>query len=174
MARAAGVGVAAIQLARAAKLRVFGTAGSEAGMRLLGEQGVDAAFNHHEAGYQDAILEATGGKGADIIIEMLANVNLGADCKLLAVRGRVVVVGSRGPVEINARDLMMRNADIRGLGPRGVPEHEIAEAFNAIDRLLAQGALIPVIGKEFPLAEAPAAHDAVIQQKAFGKIVLAC
>src|SRR5690606_38876048 len=97
------VGVAAAQLARGFGLRVFGTAGSEAGERVAREAGAVEVFNHREDGYTAKILEATGGRGVDVILEMLANVNLDRDLTLLAPKGRVVVIGNRGRIEIDPR-----------------------------------------------------------------------
>jgi NADPH2:quinone reductase len=107
-----GVGIAAVQIARAMGLTVMGTAGSDKGIELIKSEGAHYAFNHRTAGYQDAIREATGGSGVDVILEMLANVNLGADLKLLAKGGRVIVIGSRGDVTITPRDLMARAASV--------------------------------------------------------------
>jgi NADPH2:quinone reductase len=167
-----GVGQAAVQLARAAGLRVIGTAGTEAGMKFVREQGAHEAVNHRGENYLKQILDLTGGRGVDLIIEMLANVNLGKDLGLLAKLGRVVVVGSRGPVELNPRDTMMRDADIRGMTLFNTPPAELAGIHLALQAGLACGALRPVIGQEIPLAEAPRAHEAVMQDGKFGKILL--
>jgi NADPH:quinone reductase len=103
-----GVGTAAVQLARAAGLVVVGTAGSDPGMKLVEEQGAHHAVNHSAPGYLDDLLKLTAGRGFDLILEMLANKNLAADLGLLAKKGRVVVIGNRGTVEINPRDTMAR------------------------------------------------------------------
>lgn len=167
-----GVGLAALQLARAAGLTVLATGGSDAGRTILLEQGAHAVFDHHQLGYLEEILAATGGHGVDLILEMLANVNLGHNLPLLAPRGRVVVIGSRGPVEINPRDLMARNADIRGVMLFGAPPDEIARIHHALFPGLKGGALRPIVAREFPLAETAAAHEAVLAPGAAGKIVL--
>lgn len=167
-----GVGSAAVQLARAAGLRVFGTAGSEEGLAMVREAGAELAFNHADPVYRQAILDATAERGVDCILEMLANVNLGEDLKLLSPHGRVVVIGSRGPVEINPRDLMMREADIRGLiGGLATPE-ERGATYQALGDELAAGRISPVIAREFPLSEAAEAHRAVMEGNSQGKIVL--
>jgi NADPH2:quinone reductase len=118
------------------------------------------------------VAEITGGHGADIIVEMLANVNLGADLKMLALRGRVVVVGSRGDVQITPRDLMSREAAILAVLLWNVSPDEMASIHAAIAAGLENGTLRPVVGKELPLAEAPRAHKEVLEPGAFGKIVL--
>jgi len=167
-----GVGSAAVQLARAAGVHVFGTAGSGAGLELVRELGADQVFNHKDPVYRQAILDATDGRGVDCILEMLANVNLGEDLRLLALRGRVVVIGSRGPVEINPRDAMMRDADIRGMILGNASESERAEIYRKLVEELAAARICPVIGREFPLVAAPEAHRAVMASDVRGKIVL--
>jgi len=167
-----GVGIAAVQLARAHGLRVFGTAGSEEGLRLVREQGAHEVFDHRTRDHFDQIMKAIGGHGIDVIVEMLANVNLGKDLTILAKGGRVVIIGSRGPAEINPRDTMQRDADIRGMILPNTPPAEMASIHAALVAGLEEGALRPVIGKEFPLADAAEAHRAVMEPGALGKIVL--
>lgn len=167
-----GVGVAALQFARSLGLKVFATGGSEAGRVFLRAQGADEVFDHSDPAYRQALLDHTGGKGVDLILEMLANVNLAHDLKLLAVHGRVVVIGNRGTVEIDPRDTMAREADIRGVMLGHATPDDLAEAHRAIQRGLESGTLAPVIAREFPLAEAPAAHEAVMNSGPPGKIIL--
>ena len=167
-----GVGTAAVQLARAYGMRVLGTAGTERGCALVREQGADAVFDHGAPDYLAAIMEATSGRGVDVILEMLANVNLARDLTLLAPRGRVVVIGNRGRVEIDARETMSRDADIRGMVLPNTPAAELASIHAALVAGLADGSLRPVIGKELPLGQAAQAHRAVLEPGAFGKIVL--
>ena len=167
-----GVGTAAVQLARAHGLRVFGTAGSAEGLKLVREQGAHEVFDHRTPDHFDQIMKATGGHGIDVIVEMLANVNLGKDLTILAKGGRVVIIGSRGPVEINPRDTMQRDADVRGMILPNTAPADMASIHAALVAGLEEGALRPVVGKEFPLAEAVRAHQAVIESGALGKIVL--
>jgi NADPH2:quinone reductase len=101
-----GVGIAALQIARAVGLKVLGTAGTPRGLELARREGAHEVFDHRKPGYQEAILQATGDRGVDIVLEMLANVNLSYDTKLLANNGLVIVIGSRGEVTINPRELM--------------------------------------------------------------------
>lgn len=166
------VGVAAVQLARAHGLRVIGTAGSERGRQLVQEQGAHAVLDHRATTYLEEVRRLTDGRGVDVILELLANVNLGKDLTVLAPRGRVVVIGSRGPVEINPRDAMMRDAAILGMSLWNVSDGELASIHAALVAGLANGTLRPVIGQELPLREAPRAHTAVLEAGAYGKIVL--
>lgn len=167
-----GVGTAAVQLARAGGLRVLGTAGTERGRALVREQGAHAVFDHGAAGYLAEIMNVTSGRGVDVILEMAAHVNLGKDLTILAPRGRVIVIGNRGRVEIDARETMSRDADIRGMVLPNTPASEMASIHAALVAGLENGTLRPVIGKELPPAEAPQAHRAVLEPGAFGKIVI--
>ena len=167
------VGLAAIQFALGAGLRVIATAGSDAGRRLVAAQGVEQVFDHHDAGHRDAVLDVTDGRGVDLIVELLANVNLGRDLPLLARHGRVVVVGSRGTVEVNPRDLMSRDASIVGMLVGNARPDELVRAHDAVHAGVLDGTLRPAVARELPLAEAPRAHREVIAGPAAGRIVLA-
>jgi NADPH:quinone reductase len=168
-----GVGIASLQFARALGLTVLGTAGSAKGLELAQREGAHQVFDHSKSGYQEEITKATGGRGVNIILEMLANVNLGADLKLLAQMGRVVVIGSRGDVTITPRDLMGRRASIRAFTLWALTEAESMEVHAGIRVGLENGTLRPVVGSEIPLKDAAQAHINVIKPSgAFGKIVL--
>ncbi|MEE4276141.1 MAG: NADPH:quinone reductase [Thermoleophilia bacterium] len=166
------VGLAAVQLGVAGDLTVLATAGSAEGRALVLEHGAAGAFDHHDPGHLDAVRELTGGHGVDLVVELLANANLGRDLPALAPRGRVVVVGSRGRVEIDPRDLMDREATIVAMRlPNARPE-ELAAAWAGVQAALESGRLRPVVGRELPLAAATEAHRQVIEGPALGKLVL--
>lgn len=167
-----GVGIAATQFAVAAGLTVLGTAGTDEGLAVVTQQGARHAFNHLSPGYLDHITSATGGRGPDVILEMLANVNLDHDLTVVAPGGRIVVIGNRGRVEIDARKIMGKDCAVFGLALWGIPPDEIRRAHEAIIAGLDSGALNPVVGKEMPLADAAKAHVAVMAPGAHGKIVL--
>ena len=167
-----GVGVAAVQLARAHGLRVIGTGGTDRGLALVRQQGADVVVNHTALNHVDDILRATGGRGVDVVVEMAAHINLDKDLSLLARHGRVVVVGNRGRVEIDARQAMGRDAAILGMTFFNATDADVASIHAALGAGLANGTLAPVIGREFPLAEAARAHAAVMESGALGKIVL--
>jgi NADPH2:quinone reductase len=168
-----GVGTAAVQLARAAGMTVIGTAGSETGLKLVKEQGAHHVLNHSTDGYFDEIIKLTDGRGVDVILEMLANKNLAQDLSVLAKKGRVAVIGNRGTVEINPRDTMSREADIRGVTLASASDSEYREMHAALGAGLESGTLHPVIGQKIPLADAKRAHDEVMKPSgAHGKIVL--
>lgn len=167
-----GVGIAAVQFARGLGMTVLGTAGSAKGLELVKREGAKHVLDHSKQGYQEEILKLTGGRGVDVVLEMLANQNLGQDLKLLATGGRVVVIGSRGDVTLTPRDLMARRASLHGIMLWIVTETEAKEIHSAIRAGLENGTLRPVVGREFPLAEAARAHKEVMEPGAFGKIVV--
>jgi NADPH2:quinone reductase len=167
-----GVGCAAAQMAHAMGLTVFGTAGTQKGLDLARREGAHQVFDHSKSGYQEEILQATGGRGVDLILEMLANVNLAHDLKLLAPRGRVIVIGNRGEITINPRDLMGRRGSIRGFTLWAITPAEEADIHAGLMAGLENGTLRPVVGKELPLAEAARAHKEVLEPGAHGKIAL--
>jgi len=167
-----GVGIAAVQLARAQGLTIFGTAGTQRGLELIKKEGAHYAFDHTKAGYSEELLKATDGRGFDVILEMVANVNLAMDMKLLAVRGRIIVIGNRGEITINPRDLMSRRGSIRGFTLWAATEAEVDEIHAAVAAGLENGTLRPIVGKEIPMKDAAVAHQEVLAPGSFGKIVL--
>lgn len=167
-----GVGTAAIQLARNAGLKIISTAGTPKGEELLRQLGAHHVLNHRKADYLSEIMTLTQGRGVNAILEMLANANLGKDLGVLAMKGRVVVIGSRGKVEIDARDTMMRDADIRGMMLFNISATEKASVHAALGAGLENGTLAPVIGRELSLADAARAHELVMEPGAHGKIIL--
>ena len=167
-----GVGIAAVQIARAAGLLVIGTAGSEEGLNLVLAQGAHHALNHHTPGYLERLSELTCGKGIDVVLEMLANVNLDSDLGIVATGGRIVVIGCRGRVEIDPRRAMGKEAAILGVTLFNTDEKEMHSMHAAFGAGLSNGTLRPIVSREIPLAEAAAAHHAVMEASTFGKIVL--
>ena len=167
-----GVGIAAIQWAKNAGLTVIGTASSDDGKRLIKEQGADFVFDHSEENYLTKIHEITENKGVDIILEMLANVNLVKDFDILKMFGRIVIIGNRGSLDFNPRLAMGKDASLFGMSLFNAPDEQMQEINAAIFAGLGKGFLNPIVGKKFALSEAAQAHHEVIENKAFGKIVL--
>ena len=166
------VGSAVVQLAAANGMRVVGTAGTDDGRRLIEEMGAERAFDHRDEAHVEAARELTGGHGFDVIVEMLANANLGRDLPALATGGRVIVVGSRGPVEINPRDLMTRQARIEGFTLFGATAEDMTRIHAGLREHFERGKAAPSVGRRFPLAEAAEAHRAMMESSALGKTVL--
>jgi NADPH:quinone reductase len=166
------VGTAAVQIGKAIGAHVIGTASSAEGRRLVEQLGAEAVVNHRDEDHLQRIAELTGGRGVDVIVELLANANLGKDLPALAPGGRVVVVGSRGTVEINPRDLMAKEGRIEAVMLFNATPEENARCHAGLAAGFANGTLEPVVGRRFELAEAPAAHRAVIDATHHGKMVL--
>lgn len=166
------VGIAAVQWAKNAGLKIIGTASSEKGKELVKEQGADYVFDHSSENYLDEINKATENKGVDIILEMLANKNLEKDFDVLAKFGRIVIIGNRGSLEFNPRLTMGKDATIYGMAVFNASEKEFENIHREIYKGLEEGFLSPVIGKTFLLEDAPQAHIEVIEKKAYGKIIL--
>jgi len=166
-----GVGVAAVQLARAFGMTVIGTGGTERGRRLVMDEGAHHCLDHKDPGHLVEAARLAGG-GVDVIIEFLANVNLAGDLLALSPLGRTVVVGNRGTVEIDPRDLMARDASITGMSLFNANEKELASIHSALAAGFEAGFLRPVVGREMRLGEAKEAHAAIMGESAYGKIIL--
>lgn len=167
-----GVGIAAIQWAKNAGLTVIGTASSDEGKKLAAEQGADHVLDHTDDAHLATIKDITGGKGIDVIIEMLANVNLQKDFEALAMFGRIVVVGNRGSLDFNPRVIMGKDATVYGMSLFNSLQPDRDHIHTAIFEGLSKGYLKPIVRKSLPLADAPLAHHEVIESKALGKIIL--
>ena len=167
-----GVGIAGVQLARAGGMTVIGTAGTDRGRRLVAEQGAHHALDHTAPGYLDELMTLTHGRGVDVVLEMLANVNLQKDLGAIAMGGRIVVIGNRGTIEINPRAVMNNDAAILGMALFHASPAQVAGIHTALVEGLRNGTLRPVIAQEFPLAQGARALEAVMETGHHGKIVL--
>ncbi len=167
-----GVGTAAVQLARAAGMQVIGTAGTDEGRALARDNGAHHVLDHRKPSYLEEIPRLTCNHGIDVVLEMLADKNLGKDLEVLALRGRVVVIGSRGTLEFDPRATMGKNASVLGMVLFNASKEEKRIMHAALVAGLENGTLKPVVGRELPLAEAAEAHRAVMAPGAYGKIVL--
>jgi len=167
-----GVGTAAVQFARALGMTVIATGGTEQGRALVKSLGAHHVLDHHDPARVDRIMDLTNRKGVDVVLEMLANVNLATDLTLLAKFGRVVVIGSRGPAEILPRDTMSRDADIRGMTLFNVTDTEMTSIHAAIAAAMECGTLKLIVDEEIPLAQAARAHEEVMKNGSSGKIVM--
>lgn len=167
-----GVGTACVQIARERGLTVIGTAGTERGRQLVKEQGADHVLDHHDPAHYEEILKLTKGQGVSVILEMLANENLGKDLKVIAPFGRIVIIGSRGTVQMDPRDAMFREATLLGTRMRNITQEQFRQIHNHLMAGLKKGTLNPVVGRELSLAQAPQAHHDIMEKPAFGHIVL--
>ena len=166
-----GVGVAAVQLAARHGCVVIGSSSTARGRAAVLANGAAHAIAHGDVA---ALLEITGGQGAALIVEMLGDANLGADCAMVAHSGTIAVVGNRGTATINARELMTREASIIGVMLARSSAEEAKATLAALGAGLADGTLRPVVGPVFPLARAAEAHTDVLEHRggASGKVVI--
>jgi len=167
-----GVGIAAVQMARSRGMRVIGTASTAKGRELVVNEGAHEVLDHSNSNYLDQLLALTKGQGVNVILEMLANVNLAKDLKVLVMGGRVVVIGSRGKIEIDPREAMIRDATIVGMLLFNISETQATETYAALFAGLEDGSLRPIVGKTMPLTEASRAHREIMESGAYGKIIL--
>jgi NADPH2:quinone reductase len=167
-----GVGIAAVQIARAHGFTVIGTGGSVKGRELVRRQGAHHVLDHQSSDHLSTLLALTEGRGVEIILEMAAHINLAKDLSVLAKHGRVVVIGCRGPIEIHPREAMSRDASILGMHLANADEAEAASIWAALGAGFENGTLQPVVGREMALQDAARAHEAILEPGACGKIVL--
>ena len=167
-----GVGIAALQMAASHGAIVIGTAGTERGRELVLSEGAHKVLDHAAPGHVEEIMAFTGGRGVDVVVEMLANVNLERSLGVLAPYGRVVVVGSRGALEFNPRAIMAKDATVLGMTLFNMSAADYAAVHAGVAAGLDARTLRPVVGREFALEHAARAHEAVLAPGAHGKIVL--
>ncbi|HWC20645.1 MAG TPA: NADPH:quinone reductase [Terriglobales bacterium] len=167
-----GVGIAAVQLARAHGMTVIGTAGSAEGKNVVKENGAHHILDHTQGNVAEQVKSLTGGRGANVILEMLANKNLVQDLAMVALHGRIVIIGNRGNIEINPRDAMWKEAVMVGMALWNATESDLAKVHAGLVAALESSVARPVIGKQYPVAEAARAHEEILQPGSYGKIVL--
>jgi len=169
-----GVGQACIEMACLHGAKVIGTSSTEKGREVILKKGAKHALNHSGDNFNQEIMKLTEGNGVDVVVEMLANKNLDADLQILAQGGCVVIVGNRGRIEINPRDLMMKETRILGMlgGPRN--DSEKRRYRNYLIAQIHSGRFQPTVGYQFDFEDAPKAHEEVISHSkgTLGKIIL--
>jgi NADPH:quinone reductase len=167
-----GVGLAAIQLAQAAGLKVIGTASSAEGLETLIRMRVEA-FNHKDPNYIQQIKSAYP-EGFDICLEMLASTNLNTDFSLMSTRGRIAIIGNRGELTINPRDIMSKELSIYGVALLQSTPEDMKSASEFINKCLEEAVFDPLVSMVLPLEEAPRAHQEIIERKklTIGNLVL--
>ncbi|RJU01961.1 NAD(P)H-quinone oxidoreductase [Arthrobacter frigidicola] len=175
---AGGIGTMAIQLARAFGAVPLVTAGSPDKLRLVASLGAAATINYREQDFVEEVRAATGGAGADVILDVVGAKYLERNIQALAVGGRLVVIGLQGgaTAEVNLGALMTKRASIAGSTLRARPPKQKAEIMAAVERevwpLVAAGRVRPLVGRTFPLAEAAGAHEYFDSGEHTGKILL--
>jgi putative PIG3 family NAD(P)H quinone oxidoreductase len=173
-----GIGTACTQLAKRAGALVVATAGSDEKCKRCLELGADAAVNYRTGDFVAAAQDATGGRGVDVVLDSIGAPYLERNLAALAIGGRLVLIGLMGgaKAEINLAALLARRLSVIGSTLRARPVEEkaaIVAAFRAqFGAALEAGALVPVVDRVLPLAQAGEAHRAMKASEHFGKIAL--
>ncbi len=173
-----GIGTTAIQLARAFGARAFATAGSADKCRACERLGAELAVNYREADFVAALKAATGGRGVDVVLDIVGGTYVARNLDVLAMDGRLVQIGMQGGsrAEISLAPILQRRLTITGsaLRPRSVAEKgAIARALEQhVWPLLASRTVVPVVSATFSLDDAASAHRLMESSEHIGKIVL--
>jgi len=178
-AAGSGVGTAAVQIARAIGARSIGTARTSAKLDRARELGLDEGIVvAGDASFADEVRARTGGRGVDVVVELVGGAYVGQDLACVAHKGRIVVIGMMAGtrVDFDLSTLMRKRAVVRGTMLRSRPLEEKILTALALDKhlvpLFARGALKPIVDRVFPLRDAAEAHRAMQSNETFGKVVL--
>ncbi|MBT3351035.1 MAG: NADPH:quinone reductase [Nitrospinaceae bacterium] len=172
---AGGVGMASIQLARAVGCRVIATASSPEKLKIAKEMGADEVINYREENFAERCLELTGGRGVDVIIEMIAEENLDKDVDAICPLGRIVVVGTSKGLDPDAafgvQRALMKDAQILCVSMVNLPPR-LPKLMRHLTPMVEAGNFDVRIFREMPLIEANAAHALLWGGEVTGKLVL--
>ncbi|WP_019547700.1 NAD(P)H-quinone oxidoreductase [Streptomyces sulphureus] len=175
---ASGIGTMAVQLATAFGARVAVTAGTPEGLERCRELGAEVLVNYREQDFVEEVREATSGRGADVVLDIMGAKYLGPNVRVLATGGRLVVIGMQGgrKAELDLGALLTKRASVAATSLRGRPPEEKAAIVAAVREhvwpLLAAGEVSPIIDRTFPMSEAADAHLALERGGHFGKLLL--
>ena len=176
-AAAGGVGLAAVQIGKAMGARVIGTAGSGAKLQLARDHGADYAISYRGSSWREQVLEITEGRGADVIYDPVGGDTFDASTRCIAFSGRILIIGfASGRIpEMAMNRVMLKNISLVGLHWGAYWKNDpvtIDRAQRDLFALLAEKRIAPLVSKELPLTEAPAALAELAARKTVGKVVL--
>jgi putative PIG3 family NAD(P)H quinone oxidoreductase len=178
---ASGIGTHAIQVARALDCRVAVTAGSSSKLDLCAELGADILINYRDEDFVEKLREATDGAGANVVLDIMGAAYLDRNVDALANDGRVVIIGMQGGVkgELNVAKLLGKRAGVIATALRGRPvqgpssKSEVCAAVvDNVWPMVADGAVRPIVGAEFAIQDAHAAHELLESGDVAGKVLL--
>jgi putative PIG3 family NAD(P)H quinone oxidoreductase len=178
---ASGIGTHAIQVVRALGARVAVTAGSTPKLDLCRELGADIVINYRDEDFVERVRAETDGAGADVILDIMGAAYLDRNIDALANDGRVVIIGMQGGItaELNIGKLMAKRAGVIGTTLRARPvdgpsskSEVVRETVDHVWPMVADGRVRPVVGAEFPITEAAAAHELLDSGDVSGKVLL--
>ncbi|MFJ8147594.1 NAD(P)H-quinone oxidoreductase [Streptomyces sp. NPDC096094] len=173
-----GIGTMAIQLAKAVGAKVAVTAGTEEKLQRCAELGADILINYREQDFVAEVKEATGGAGADVILDNMGAKYLDRNVQALAVNGRLAIIGMQGgrKGELDIGTLLAKRAAVSATSLRARPLEEKAAIVAAVREhvwpLLDGGHVRPIVDRELPMSDAPAAHRVVEESGHIGKVLL--
>ncbi|MGV0792112.1 NAD(P)H-quinone oxidoreductase [Mycolicibacterium sp. XJ1819] len=176
-----GIGTHAIQVMRALGARVATTAGSRNKLDLCAELGAEITINYHDEDFVERVRAESGGTGADAILDIIGAAYLERNIDALAPDGRLVIIGMQGGVkaELNIGKLLAKRAGVIATALRGRPTSGpsgksaiVAEVVDKVWPMVADGRVRPIIGAEFPIEQAGAAHELLASGEVAGKILL--
>ncbi|MEH7094437.1 NADPH:quinone reductase [Neobacillus vireti] len=167
-----GVGLQAVQMAKAHGATVIGTASKPEGKKMVQQAGADLVIDHVTEATTEEVRALMDGNGPNVIIEFLANKNLETDLKLIAPFGKIVIIGNRGSIEINPRLAMQKECDILATALWNAPKEEYEQSIHGVIGMLTSGALRPVIGTTMPLQQASQGFEQLEKGIGNGKLVL--
>ena len=173
-----GIGTMAIQIGRALGARVAVTAGSQAKLNACAALGAEVLINYNEQDFVQVMLDETGGRGANVILDNMGAAYLERNVTALARDGRLVIIGMQAGVraELDISTLLRKNASLHATSVRGRPESEKAAICRQVERTVwpwvHSGVVRPVIDRVLPLKDAAYAHTVIADGAATGKVVL--
>lgn len=176
-----GIGTHAIQVGKALGARVAVTAGSADKLDRCAELGADILVNYREEDFVQVLREATGGRGADIVLDNMGASYLGRNVDVLAPDGQLVIIGLQGgrKGELDIGKLLAKRGRVLATGLRGRPETGpsskaavVAAVRDKLWPLVGDGIVAPIVHAELPVAEAAAAHELLESSDVVGKLVL--
>ena len=178
---ASGIGTHAIQVARELGATVAVTAGSPAKLDLCGELGAEIVISHRDEDFVERVRAATGGRGADVILDIMGASYLDRNLQALAVDGRLVIIGMQGGIkaELNIGTLISKRLRVIGTALRARPidgphgkSAIVGAVVGSVWPMIAAGTVRPVIGARFPIEQAAEAHRVLASGETFGKVLL--
>ena len=178
---ASGIGTHAIQVARALGSRVAVTAGAKNKLDLCAELGADITIAYRDEDFVERVREESGGNGADVILDIMGAAYLDRNVDALAPDGRVVIIGMQGGIkgELNIATLLGKRAGViatalrsRPVSGPGSKSEIVTEVVANVWPMIADGQVRPIIGAEFAIEQAAAAHELLESGEVAGKIVL--
>ncbi|MGX2996047.1 NAD(P)H-quinone oxidoreductase [Streptomyces sp. JNUCC 64] len=173
-----GIGTLAVQLAKAVGARVAVTAGGPEKLRRCAELGADVLIDYHRQDFVAEVREATGGAGADVVLDIVGAKYLDRNVRALAVNGRLVIIGMQGGTraELDIAALLAKRATVAGTSLRGRPGPEkaaiVAEVREHVWPLVAAGRVRPVVDRAVPMRDAAGAHRVLEDGDNVGKVLL--